>query len=57
MIIYRIEQDGQTFQGVETAHDGSVYVVDGFTTKEAAQSWLDDNLRMLGEGDADPSLE
>ena len=57
MITYRIEQDGQKFQGVETAHDGSVYVVGGFITKEAAQSWLDENLRMLGHGDPDQSVE
>jgi hypothetical protein len=57
MITYRIDQDGSKFQGVETSHDGSVYVVDGFTTKAAAQSWLDDNVRMLGEGEADPSVE
>ena len=33
------------------------HVIDGFTTKAAAQSWLDDNLRTLGEGEADPSVE
>ena len=57
LITYRIDQNGPKFQGVETSHDGSVYVVDGFTTKAAAQSWLDENPRMLSQGEADPWVD
>jgi|HubBroStandDraft_5_1064220.scaffolds.fasta_scaffold5058430_1 hypothetical protein len=57
MITYRIQQDGPKFQGVETSHDGSVYVVGDFITKKAAQTWLDECLRMLGEGDANEFVE
>jgi hypothetical protein len=57
MITFRIEQAGLKFQGVEVSHDGSMFVTDGFVTKESAQIWLDDSLRMLGQGDADAYVE
>ena len=57
MITFRIEQAGLKFQGVEVSHDGSMFVTDGFTTKDAAKTWLDDSLRMLGQGDADAYVE
>ena len=57
MVTYRIEPVGRKFQPIETWHDGSEYLVGGLLTKAAAQSWIDDNVRMLGDGEADPTGE
>jgi hypothetical protein len=57
MITYRIEQIGRKFQPIETWHDGSEYLVGGPLTRAAAQSWVESNLRMLGQDEADPTDE
>ena len=57
MITYRIEPVGREFQAIETWHDGSEYLVGCLLTKAPAGSWVDSNLRMLGQDEADPFME